>query len=285
MQFELTEALIDHILFSMEDQAGDFFVDAQEGIVVGGSDEFDETIKADGDRYLYLPGWESSDGFKLMERFAASLRNPLIREQLSAALNRGRGVFRAFKDILGQYPESEKLWFAYKERAMKREIFRWYNALREEWGLEKIGGEPEDTEDLVLEDFRIRDGVPEDTAAAKELHRLCAGTEDWTFPGDYTLAAETAGGEFAGYISARLQPSRSGAPDALHIYALEVKPEFRGLGIGEALINGLMNRIANQKIAHISIDLPAEMEAFSRVLLRNSFGPQMVRYRRAGGKA
>jgi hypothetical protein len=51
-----------------------------------------------------------------MEHFAAGLRNPVVRNELTLALNRGRGVFRAFKDILSRYPETEKLWFSYKER-------------------------------------------------------------------------------------------------------------------------------------------------------------------------
>lgn len=38
---------------------------------------------------------------------------------------------------------------------MKREVIRWYNALREEWGLELIGEEPEETDDLVQDDFRF----------------------------------------------------------------------------------------------------------------------------------
>ena len=31
---------------------------------------------------------------------------------------------------------------------MRREILEWYNALREEWGLERLGEEPEETEVL-----------------------------------------------------------------------------------------------------------------------------------------
>jgi len=102
MQFELSEALVDDILFAMEDQVGDFYLDTVEGIIVGGVDwEFEGDLNDDdgegGERFISLPEWDSSDGFKLMERFAAGFRNPVVREELHLALDRGRGGFRAFK--------------------------------------------------------------------------------------------------------------------------------------------------------------------------------------------
>ncbi|GHU71104.1 hypothetical protein FACS189450_06600 [Spirochaetia bacterium] len=306
MQFELTEALINDILFAMEDQEGEFLVDTQAGIVVNENDDnFEEEAEEDQpmDRYIGLPEWESADGFRLMERFAAGLRNPLVRTELSAALNQGKGVFRAFKDILGRYPEAEKLWFAQKEQEMKRQIIRWYNSLREEWGLARIGGEPEDTADLVLEDFRFREPKVDDTAAAEELHRFCIGeyqkyaaenniagigleedspaAESGAGPA-VGLVAETGGGEFAGYISA----VRKGS--ALHINALEVRTEYRGLGIGEALLSRFLEKATEESAktsgeaplgqGQITIDLPAGAEGFSRVLLRSAFKPYITRY-------
>ena len=129
MQFELTDALLDDIIFSMEDQEAIFLIDTQEGMVV-----IEDEIEVDDDaedRHIHLPDWDSSDGFRLMEHFAASFRNPLIRNELSSALNQGKGVFRAFKNVLSHHPEAEKIWFSFKEREMKREVVRWYNALRE----------------------------------------------------------------------------------------------------------------------------------------------------------
>ncbi|MDR1950085.1 MAG: GNAT family N-acetyltransferase [Spirochaetaceae bacterium] len=297
MQFELTEALIDDILFSMEDQNGEFYVDSQDGMVAGGQDfEFQETLAEDEeeapDRYIALPEWDSAEGFRLMERFAAGFRNPPIRDKLTAALDRGKGVFRAFKDVLSAHPEAEQLWFAFKEQEMRRVITNWYNALREEWGLERIGTEPEETEDLVLEDFRFRDGVEADRVIAQALHIRCmdeqlaaaeipptepglvlaAETGGWTFPGDLALVAETGNGDFAGYASAR----RDGR--ALRITALEVRPEYRGLGVGEALLTRLLKKIDPRDVSDVLIDLPAGVEGFSRVLVRESFNPQSTRY-------
>jgi GNAT superfamily N-acetyltransferase len=181
---------------------------------------------------------------------------------------------------------------------MKREILRWYNGLREEWGLERIGGEPEDTGDLVLEDFRFRPPVENDTQAAAALHRHCLdeqhahavkqglaaegsarpgdgqGEIAWHLSGDLTVVAETGGGEFAGYLAASRQEG------ALQIYALEVLPAYRGLGIGEGLLTRFLEqaRAAETKPLRILIDLPAGSEGFSPVLFRDSFKPYAVRY-------
>jgi hypothetical protein len=178
MQFELTEALLDDILFSMEDQDGVSYIDSQEGVVRSGWDTDDLVENDEKERFINLPEWDSSSGFRLMERFAAAFKNPLIRNELCAALDKGKGVFRAFKNTLNLHPEVEKLWFSFKEREMRREVIRWYNALREEWGLEKIGLEPEETTDLVLEDFRFRDFHDEDRTAATELHKSIRKTDE-----------------------------------------------------------------------------------------------------------
>jgi ribosomal protein S18 acetylase RimI-like enzyme len=295
MQFDLSEALVDAILFSMEDQNGEFLLDTEQAVLVPVS-EIDSNAaraaKADdfGKRYIELPVWGPAEGFRLMECFAAGLRNPVVREELSAALNRGKGVFRAFKNVLGEYPETGKIWFRFKEREMKKEILRWYNALRETWGLELIGSEPEETADMVLEDFTLRGGTVADREAAANLHRCCEeeylNNEDRSdgaarifaemnprvFPGDICLVAESAGKDFAGYVSAVYGCS------SLHICALEVKPEYRGLGLGETLLTALLEKTDAKRVTGVSVDLPAGMEGFSRVLARESFKPCVQRY-------
>jgi GNAT superfamily N-acetyltransferase len=299
MQFELTEALIDNILFAMEDQNGIFYLDSREGTVIPeAGEEFDGDWNAEDGRLVSLPGWDSSEGFRLMERFAAGFKNAVIRDKLTAALDRGRGVFRAFKDVLAGYPEAEQLWFAFKEREMRQVILDWYNGLREEWGLERMGNEPEETGDLVLEDFRFRDAAPKDREKAEALHRECvkeleealrqnvpeeaarsfAGERagGWVFPGDRAIVAETGSGEFAAYLAAGIRG------DAVRVAALEVRPEYRGLGIGEALLArlpaGLPDRVSSGGVTRIILDLPSEYGDFSRVLLRNSFTPYTTGY-------
>ena len=300
MQFELPEALMDDILFAMEDQVGDFMLDTVEAVVIDGLEKIDPG-ECDGEgalRYICLPPWDSSDGFRLMEQFTARLRNPIVREELTSALSQGRGVFRAFKDTLTRYPEAEKLWFLFKDSEMKKEITGWYNALREEWGLEKIGLEPEETDDLVSEDFRIRPFREEDIPQTEELHCKCLDEykgkltenaiglslnavlleaqalekEPSNLPPKNGLVAESRAGELAGYISVK------GEERILYVQRLEVSPEFRGLGIGEALLSKVLENIGQEEVDQVFFDLPAGMENFSRVLHRESFKPYMTRY-------
>jgi ribosomal protein S18 acetylase RimI-like enzyme len=279
--FELSEALIDDILFSMEDQDGAFLLDTQDILIKKSSE-----IKDNHSRYIDIPEWKSSDGFRLMERFNSGIRNPMLREELSSALNRGKGVFRAFKNVLNSYPSIEKRWFIFKEREMKREIFRWYNALRDEWGLERIGSEPEETDDLVLEDFIFRPAQEKDSSAAEELHHACL-EEHSSHPqpchtgGSIVFVAETGSGDFAAYIAV-VQDG-----EIFCVTALEVKAEYRGLGIGEELLSRFLETLGTSLLgtsalaesdAMVSVDLPIEAEGFSRVLLRNNFKPFATRY-------
>ncbi|MDR0378047.1 MAG: GNAT family N-acetyltransferase [Spirochaetaceae bacterium] len=294
MQFELTEALVDAILFAMEDQNRMFRLDTRNGLVIPEGDaEPGGDLDDEDDPRIPLPEWDSSEGFRLMERFTAGFKNTIIRNKLTAALDKGRGVFRAFKDVMAEYPEAEQRWFAFKNREMRKVIMDWYNGLREEWGLKRLGAEPEETRDLVLEDFCFRDAVPEDQEAAQALHReyitelreilaqnkvpekavrsfVAERTRDWIFPGDQAVIAETGAGEFAGCLTAEIRG------DALRVTALEVRPEYRSLGIGEALLSRLP--VSSGEITRVILDLPAESDDFSRVLLRHAFTPYTTGY-------
>jgi GNAT superfamily N-acetyltransferase len=294
MRFDLTEALIDQLLFCMEDQEAEFLLDSHAGIVVNVDEE--EIAEDDGERYYAIPDWQSADGFRLMEKFAASLRNPIVRTELTAALDRGRGVFRAFKDVLAARPEVERLWFGYKEAEMRRKIRDWYNALREEWGIDRVGEEPEETDDLVLEDFRFRPLEPADAAPIAELHAAVraearaaeegadlgltaladsAGIEsaDLSAADGLALAAETARGDFAAFALA----ARRGR--VVELRALEVKAEYRGLGVGEELLSRLAAAVRRSGGGTLTVALPAAVESFARVLLREGFQAYETRYR------
>jgi len=260
MRFELDNILIDEILFHMENQDGDFLFDTQERIIIDlyndlDDEEEDDNTKEDvdynSDRYISLPEWSSGDGYRLMERFAASLKNPVLREELSGALNRSRGVFRAFRDVLNQYPETEKQWFRYKEQEMKYGVIAWYNALREEWGLEPVGCEPEDNTSLVLEDFVIKEEIKEN--------------------GVFCFIAQTSSGEFAGTANAVIDGG------TLQINKLEVEAEYRGMGIAKTLLARMAEKADCEKL-DVMIDLPSESNYFSRSLHLENFKPCMQRF-------
>jgi len=286
MHFKLDDILIDEIIFYMENQDGEFVLDTQEGQVVDifNNDYEGEPDFGDDERFISLPDWSSGDGFRLMEKFTAGLKNPVVRQELSAALNRNKGVFRSFKNVIEQYPEIEKLWFQFKEQKMKDEVTGWYNSLREEWKLEPVGVEPEDNSSLVLEDFVLREGNNLDCENAAALHKLCIEETDdayrvilketnpFVFPCDHCFIAENANGEFAGFICA----ANSGSSH-IKINQLEVKPEYRGMGIGKTLLAKLLEKADEQKLS-VTIDLPAGTEYFSRALFLEEFKPCLQRF-------
>jgi len=242
MAFELDNILISQILFHMENQEGVFVLDARKNQIVN-STNIDNNDK----NYIALPQWSPKDGYRLMEKFTASLNNPVARQELTAALNKNKGVFRAFRDVLEQYSEIEKMWLKYKAQKIRDRIIGWYNALREEWGLEPVGIEPEDTSSLVLEDFTFKE------------------------ENDFTITAKNADGELTGQISARVENN------TLYIETLEVIPEFRGMGLGKTLLAKLLEKADKLKL-DVSIDIPKETDFFSRSLLLENFKPSMQRF-------
>ena len=242
MGFELDNILISQILFHMENQEGVFVLDTRKNQIVNSAN-----IDNDDKNFISLPQWSPKDGYRLMEKFTASLNNPLARQELTAALNKNKGVFRAFRDVLEQYPEVEKMWLKYKAQKIRDQIIGWYNVLREEWGLEPVGVEPEDTSSLVLEDFTFKE------------------------KNDFSITAENEDGELIGRISARLQDN------ILYIETLEVNPEYRGMGLGKTLLAKLLEKADKQKL-DVSIDVPKDSDFFSRSLLLENFKPSMQRF-------
>jgi ribosomal protein S18 acetylase RimI-like enzyme len=270
LYFELTPALIEDIFFCMENQNARFVLDTENSHIVDKNNVTDKD-DSDGDRYISIPEWNSSDGFHLMECFAAGFRNPLVKDALQSSLEQGRGVFRAFKVALSAFPGVEKHWFAFKRKEMRRTIMAWYNALREHWNMEKIGGEPDETEDLFPEDFIFRAYEAKDAEAVNALHNICRAGKPHD-AGDPVLVVETASHDFVGFIAVKRKEA------VVSICNLEVSPEYRGLGIGSELCSRLIQTLEQERVSKVYIDLPVEFEGFSRFLYRSSFKPVATRY-------
>jgi ribosomal protein S18 acetylase RimI-like enzyme len=274
MNFELTPQMIDKIAFAMEDQKERFSVDVETGELAavsslsGGSEE----------RYVRLPRWGSAEGFHLMESFVTSLDNPAYREQLSRSLTMGKGVFRAFKDVLKQNKEIEKLWFAYKERRLRGVIISWYNANREARGLAKLPVEPEETEELLMSDFTFtweigdhahavlqldRDAFyelfPSESPAELEKrfqekrHELPAAGG----PQSPVLIAETPAGELAGLVWGVIDGK------SVNIVQLAVSPGYRGTGLGEILLRQFLTAMRSRGMQRLVTELMGKSLRFS----------------------
>lgn len=276
MKFELSPELLDQIIFAMEDQENEYYLDVEEGVLVPTEELMVKELEDEEERYLSLPQWRSVDGFNLMERFTATLRNPLYRERLRQILSSGRGVFRQFKNALKERPEIEKLWFRFKNREMQKEVYRWYNALRESWGLEEVEIDWEEPEDLVLSDFRVELWEAPEDALLLELDRkgfmemvaplaLSEAEKEGLYqskrfglspshPDSMVFQARSPQEELVAFLWAIKDKFRKDV-DAFHILQLYCKPEYRGIGLSKTLLEAFCSTVLSSPGNRVTIEL------------------------------
>jgi GNAT superfamily N-acetyltransferase len=265
MEFTLDSELVEQIIFAMEDQQNEYCVHRDSGELLR-EDEIEEMESEEEaeDPFVPIPDWRPVDGFLMMEKFVARLRNPLLRDQLKDALTSGRGVFRKFKDILKTHPEIERFWFNFKERELRRVVWQWYNDNRELAGLQRLEGEPESEEgleDLLAGDFAIvkmehrhLEGLREldqrsfaarfpeaDSERAAELFRESRERlPDPHSAGSVVFVAETPDEEFAGFVWAVEQSDPLVPGCILRVQQLAVVQRYQGVGLGAMLLKRLI---------------------------------------------
>jgi len=285
-RFDLTSELMEQIIFAMENQKETFLLDSIQPAIIS-RDADQETEGA-----IYeLPLWEPSDGYRLMEQFVLSLRNPVYREHLSSILHCGSGVFRKYKDALNQRPDIERLWFSFKEKEMKNRVSAWYNALRLEWGLDAFEVDFNGEYSPVLTDFSIieEDGThldrinTYDKAAFEELYSY--------YPQDYVSDLfRRSRDEFEPEISRESSIYTAISPDEEivgfiwltseildkgtilgRIRQIYILPEYRGLGLAEKLKERALedSRIVNSDI--VEIDIPEKVDFMKNDMLQMGF--------------
>ena len=258
MTFALSDVLADSILEALENQEQKFLVDAEHNALV----KISESCRADENFFYELPEWTSADGFKLREDFTECVHFPLAREELKDVLHSGRGVFKNFKIALKKYPEIEKRWHLYKNRAMCTYINQWYNDLREIWGLEKLDYIPESDENLVHDDFSFTEYSSKNHRKEIECHIRQAFFSQENLPEELKSAfhqiwlekfisadcinqtgyvCRTLSDDFAGCITA--VPASKKQEQVMILTSLFVPENFRGLGIATELISMFVSRL------------------------------------------
>ncbi|MCR4821830.1 MAG: GNAT family N-acetyltransferase [Treponema sp.] len=262
MVFELTESLIDDVIFAMEDQNEEFTFDAKDGIVIPLSSLTQTEIEdlEEKENLYSLPIWTSNKGFDIMEDFAQSVRVPKVRQELEQVLSNGRGVFRNYKNVLSAYPHIEKQFQAFKKKKMRAVVVDWYNSLRESWGLEKLKQDFEDFNELIQADFEFRPYnhlkdsdcvLNEAKKIAEEIKTEFTGNKGlalahfWLRKFDYEKPADICGivchtlsEEFAACIL--FSSCQSYAKNVVALTSIFVNQNYRGLGIaGELFSRGL----------------------------------------------
>jgi hypothetical protein len=77
-----------------------------------------------GSRFIGIPSEDSHEGYRDMEAFIITIRNPHLQERLERAIS-GRGAFRYFKDVLLDYPVERERWFQFKRDRLQQRIRDW----------------------------------------------------------------------------------------------------------------------------------------------------------------
>ncbi len=294
--FDLTDSIREDIIFAMENQNVEFAIDADSGSVVE-LDSLDDSLEdvledgyeseagLSGHELLDPPDWSPADGFKLMEAFARSLGDPLAHTALAAALARGRGVFRAFKDTLAEFPEAERRWFSYKTAAMGKRVDDWFRATREARGLESLGPEPEDTEDLLAGEYSVRRTDRSAWTSCRELFNQGLTEALDAYPEalveyEYTgIDREISLGD-SGRLDLFLAEAAAGALAAVAVVRtvfvadrsfgklvyLYVDPDHRRMGLGRALAEGARKALQSEGVKRFIVDLPFLPEGFGKSL-------------------
>jgi GNAT superfamily N-acetyltransferase len=267
---KLTEELISQIIFSMENQQTEHLLDLKEGVII----EKQFIDEEDKSRYLELPTWSSADGFKTMEKFTSTVRNPIYKNKLRDVLQSGKGVFRNFKDVLHQQPQLEKLWYDYKDREIKKRVVYWYKMELEIESLTSLGLDTFDEfdENLIKEDFIFSDdGLahlqeirvlqhalidqykesedPKERYLAFKIKEAFVESED-----DEYLTILTSTGQFAGFIRYLIDEQSSLAI----VRCFMIKKEFQGLGLFKYLFEKLMTLLNEYGVKEIIVELVGE---------------------------
>jgi hypothetical protein len=147
--FQLTDAVLERIIFAMENQSNEMFIDLETG----------DCINAPGptERYVKPPSWDSRRGFAILEAFAATVASPPeLKLTLNAALRRGKGVFKAFRQALSTDAALFQRFQDFKLRAMRPIVEAWLDSLLEAQKLEKLKEEPEDIGDIVASEVEFK---------------------------------------------------------------------------------------------------------------------------------
>ncbi len=289
-EFELTEELVDEIIFCMEDQNTEYVINSVTGDIAP-LDSLSPGEQSD-ESFIDLPEWRSSDGFIMMEKFISSLHNPLYKEELRSVLSVGKGVFRNFKSIIKKYEPLKKRWYTFKDRYMKDLVLNWYGVSREAWRYEKMGKEGLETENLILSDFTFSADCSrheqERAEAERKLIEEIFGRE--SLPGQYQLeeirrlredsgarilmiCAETLTGSFAGIMWGALWSPPEGARTMLLVKILYVDPAFRGLGLGKTLIDKFIRNAEEASIDTVYFEVPEDLSFIRNMLEKEGYQP------------
>ncbi|TXT51156.1 MAG: GCN5-like N-acetyltransferase [Spirochaetes bacterium] len=253
--FELNDAILERIVFAMEDQTKSRAIDLRTGALLS-TEEIEESEK--NEYVAPPPPWSPADGFRIMENFCAKVNNIPLRSELLKALSRGKGVFKAFRKVLAEHPLEETQFKEFKNNSLRRYVTDWMDQMRESIGLARLGPEPEDFGEILEEEWVVHEGCLEDLPFdfSDPIDRAAAEAMEWLPPALALWEAESIGalakakeeGSVIHYICDETGIPLAlslGIPTAvrgktwLEIRFFFVRSEFRALGLGIRLAQGI----------------------------------------------
>ena len=87
---------------------------------IGQEDEDED----ESDKWLWVHCEGSRDGYRDMERFIGTVRDPRRADRLEIAIS-GRGAFRRFKDVLGRWPGELDRWYVFSAERQRGRARAW----------------------------------------------------------------------------------------------------------------------------------------------------------------
>ena len=273
VKLDVTEEMLERVVFGMENQKDCLMLDPEDGQL--------RPEKENDGSFIPLPAWGPTDGYRLMDGFAASLPDIIFRKRLLEILHSGTGVFRNFKDALKGRPELEGLWRRYKKREMRRTALSWLSRWSEALALEALGPEPEDWEQLSSAEFVIREIRKDEWPQVLEWNKL-AETDNHSeiTPGESVevLVAEGPSGEIVGYSRLILE-LESGDLEG-HLDQEYIIPELRGLGIGRMLTEALLKQAEKKGAAAFTVKTGISSREMEKYLENSGFTPVTTLWRK-----
>lgn len=275
--FQLTPEIIDMIIFGMENQSEEYFVDIKTGDVISESFAKDNYKDEYLDLYIIsVPDWFSSDGFQLMESFVASMHNPVYKEILRKILSTGKGAFRNFKKTVKEHESLTQQWYLHKDKVMRSRVIEWFNLNSEILKYSEIDENTDETENLVLSDFIFKT----DCLKWEKLINAKSGESIYESLGsretdlaeyiisknqsflalpentDLSVSAETLDGEFAGSIKGGIIKTGKNKSFLALANVIWVEKRFRGMGLARHLIDYFSENAINRNCKKIIFELP-----------------------------
>lgn len=211
----LDDDLIDLIIFSMEDQTQELYIDTKEKILTQSYNE----------NCINIPSWNSSDGFLVMKSFVNELEESKDKKQLKSILSfTGKGVFKTFKSYLSENEELLNKFRKYKNKAMKKVVIEELKQI----SIEKTSyGFDEFSFEINLENFTF---IDKDSPLIENSYIYNIRGENKANRSLQILLDDN----LIGYINYSLDNND------LYIGSYEIKEQYQKLGLFKLAINRLI---------------------------------------------